>query len=620
MKTIREFYLNKKFVPLEDWQELIKVISEYNGLFKKWKIIITNDKNKIRFFVESWCSLPATINNLTSFLLKETDEEIIRPKANSHGLYFQTSGDKNLIDLINMCEVRNKGEFVNMEIRFKALRKDVIKSKTTFTLNKNGRIKKYKMLLATPPNLLSIDFEGNKRYFYKSTPKYLDINKVLHLLNTDTSSALLKIDTFPYLQGDFYLNQNSYSFNKHSIVLGSSGTGKSKFISLLIHNIYKNINLKQEYKFVVIDPHAALEKDIGGIARIIDFKNKRNSVDLFTNTSNDIISNTELLMELLKSLMASQFNSKLERVLRHSINLLLTDNSFNFSSLRKLLLDLDYRNSLVKKHEQVLNSSVVDFFLTDFNELKTKSYGEAISPIIGFIDEMEMVPAFNGENSSNTIKDTIHDNFLTIFSLDRTKLGDKITKTIAGLVMQQIMTLVQSERRNEHIVFIVDEVAVVENPILCRFLSESRKYNLSLILAGQYFNQISKELADSIFANVVNYYIFRVSTLDAGTIVNNFDMEIPLDDTKERKIKILSELNNRECIVRIDSKDILLPAFKAKTMDYMSIPRVEEEVFDLEEVESVNKKEPEVHFDIGCGINLKDILINTSSSRKVVEK
>ena len=387
----------------------------------------------------------------------------------------------------------------------------------------------------------------------------------------------------------------------------------------MIHNIYKNINLKQQYKVVVIDPHASLEKDIGGIGRVIDFKTKRDSLDLFTNSNTDIISNTELLMELFKSIIADQFNSKLERVLRHSINLLLTAKDFSFSTLRKLLLDMDYRNSKIKELTGELNDSVSEFFLSDFNELKTKSYGEAISPIIGFIDEMEMIPVFNGKSSDNTIKDTIHDNFLTIFSLDRTKLGDKITRTISGLIMQQILTIVQSARMNEHIIFIVDEVAVVENPILSRFLSEARKYNLSLILAGQYFDQISSGLKDSIFANVVNYYLFRVSKQDAQTLVDNFDMKVPLDDTKDRKIKILSELNNRECIVRIDSKDVLLPAFKAKTMNFESIPRIEEEVFDIEEVKPNVEEKKEIKFDIGSSINLKDILINTSSSRKVVE-
>ena len=430
----------------------------------------------------------------------------------------------------------------------------------------------------------------------------------------------MKIDTFPYLQGDFYLNQNSYNFDKHSIVLGSSGCGKSKFISLLIKNIYKNNTLKQKYKIVVVDPHASLENDIGGISKVIDFKNTLDSIDLFINNSDDVISSTELLLELLKSLIADQYNSKLERVLRHSIHILLTNESFNFRNLRKLLLDLEYRNSLIKELKYKLPISVIDFFLSDFNDLKTKSYGESISPIIAFIDEMEMLPVFNEQKTKENFKDTIYNNFLTLFSLDRTKLGDKVTKTISGLVMQQLLTIIERREINEHIIFIVDEVAVIENPILSRFLSESRKYNLSLILAGQYFNQISENLKNSIFANVVNYYIFRVSKLDANVLVDNFNMKIPLDNTRERKIKVLTELNNRECIVRIDSNGILLPAFKATTLNYISIPRIKNNT----QTKIANNNTPILFkenskFKIGNNINLKDILISNSSSRKVVK-
>ena len=41
--------------------------------------------------------------------------------------------------------------------------------------------------------------------------------------------------------------------------------------------------------------------------------------------------------------------TKLERVLRHSIHLLLADESFNFRNLRRLILDFEYRNDLIKK-------------------------------------------------------------------------------------------------------------------------------------------------------------------------------------------------------------------------------------------------------------------------------
>ena len=618
MGLTSEIYLTKKFISKEEWLELINTISNYNGILRKWKIIITNDRNQIRYFVKTRCSLPATINNLNSFLLKPT-KEIKAPKHNYTLLSLPKVGS-SIIDLINYSEIRNKGTLKYLEISFLKLYEDKIKSKIRFYLNKNGIIKKYNVIFAIPTSILSADFEGNKRYFYKSSPKYLEINKILHLLNTDSNNALLSVDTFPYLQGNFYLNQNNFSFDKHSIIMGSSGCGKSKFISLLINNINKKENLKGKYKVVVIDPHAALENDIGGIGKVIDFKSTLDSIDLFINNNDDIVAATELLLDLLKSLIADQYNSKLERVLRHSIYLLLTDESFNFRNLRRLILDLEYRNGLIKKLKYNLPVSVIDFFLSDFNDLKTKSYGEAISPIIGFIDEMEMIPVFNSEQTSENLKNTIHDNFLTLFSLDRIKLGDKVTKTISGLIMGQLLTIIQKREIDEHIIFIIDEVAVVENPILSRYLSEARKYNLSLILAGQYFNQISDELKNSIFANVINYFIFRVSKLDANVLVDNFNMKIPLDDSRDRKIKLLTELNNRECIVRIDSNGVLLPAFKGTTLDYKSIPRIKRTITsnsnNINNMDNSNKSK--TNFSLNSNVSLKDILISNSTSKKGV--
>ena len=613
MYKTSEIYLTKNYVLKKEWEDLINVISNYNGLLKNWKIIIENNSNQLRYFIKSDCSLPATINGLNAFLMKNIENNKLYYSYLS--LPFFTNTENNIIDIINYLEIKNKGTLNFIEITFKKLSKNNIKKKIVIYLTKNGNTKKYRLLLSNPTNILSVDFDNNKRYFFKSAPKYLDINKILHLLSTDINSSIFKIDTFPYLQGDFYLNQNNFSFDKHSVVLGASGTGKSKFLSLLINNIYKNSDLKQRYKIVIIDPHAALEDDIGGISRVIDFKTTLDSIDLFINNPDDVISSTELLLELFKSLIADQYNSKLERVLRHSIYVLLLDNSFNFSNLRKILLELEYRNFLIKKLKNKLSISVIEFFLTDFNDLKTKAYGEAVSPIIAFIDEMEMIPVFNNQTNEDNLRKTIYDNFLTLFSLDRTKLGDKVTKTISGLVMQQLLSLIQNHSFNEHIIFIVDEVAVIENPILCRFLAEARKYNLSLILAGQYFSQITDKLKNAIFANVINYYIFRVSKMDANILVDNFNMKIPLDDTRDKKIKMLTELNNRECILRIDSNDKLLPAFKASTISYESIPRIKK----ANNLEKNNSLKTDCKFTIGNNINLKDILLS-SSTRKVDNK
>lgn len=618
MKSVNEIYLTKKCISNDEWIKLIHTISIYNGILRKWKIIVTNDKNKLRYFVKTNCNLPTTINNLDSFLFKVSCD-INCPKE-TFPLFFLPKIDNNIIDLINYNKIKNKGNLEYLEIKFFNIFNHKIKAKIKFYLRKNNIIKKYIVIFALPSTILAIDFEKNKQYFYKTCPKYLDISKTIDLFDFHKNNSLLSVDTFPYLQGEFYLNQNSFCFDKHTIVMGASGCGKSKFISSFIYNIYQDENLRNLYRVVVIDPHASLKNDIGGIGKVLDFSTRQNSTYLFANNKNDVVSSTELLLDLFKILIAEQYNSKLERVLRHSVYLLLTYEAFNFENLKKVLLDLEYRNDLIKQLKHTLPISIIDFFLTDFNDLKTKSYGEAISPIISFIDEMEMVPIFNSQNKCNNLKEIIDDNFLTLFSLDRTVFGDKVTKTVSGLIMQLLFTIMQKQKINKHIIFIIDEVATIENPILSKYLAESRKYNLSLILAGQYFNQISSQLQKAIFANTVNYFIFRVSKLDANVLVDNFSMKIPLDDSRERKIKLLTELNNRECIVRLEANNTLFPAFKGKTLEYKSIPEIiKENSIDIshkQKKDEVNKS----HFYLNNNINLRDILISNSTSRKVVKK
>lgn len=618
MAVNHEIYLTKKDITKEEWLELIKTISNYISIFNHFKIIITNTQNKLRYFIKTNHLLPPTINNLNSFLLKVTNNIEI-PQTN-YTLPFIIESGSNAIKIIELFEIKSNSSLEYIEISFYKLSKEKTISSTNLYIRKKSKLIKYHLFFCLSTSILAIDFSKNKRFFYSSAPKYLDISKSIHLLNTDSTVSILKIDTFPYLKDDFYLKQNSYNFDSHSLIIGSSGSGKSKFISSFINNISKNLDMKQKYKIVVIDPHAALEKDIGGLSQVIDFKTDNDSINLFISNKDDLISSTELLLELFKSLIGYQYNSKLERVLRHSIHLLLANQTFNFTNLRKLILELEYRNNLIKRLKYNIPISIIDFFLSDFNDLKTKSYNEAISPIISFIDEMEMLPVFNNQSNLKDIKTTIKDNFITLFSLDRTKLGCIVTKTIAGLIMEQLLTLIQSYTFQEHIIFIVDEVAVIENPILSRFLSEARKYNLSLIVASQYFNQISENLKNSIFANVINYYIFRISRLDAKLLVNNLNMKIPLDDTEERKIKLLTELNHRECIIRVGVNGLILPTMKGRTLDFRSIPRIITNSKTKINSNTNSHTPPKTDFKISSNISLKDILISNSTSRKKVIK
>lgn len=397
------------------------------------------------------------------------------------------------------------------------------------------------------------------------------------------------------------------------------GTGKTKLISSMIKKLSENNHNKFKYKVVVIDPHAAMEDDIGGLenTNVIDFKTDESSINLFVNSSKDILSSTESIISIFKNIIADKYNSKLERVLRYSIHLLLENEEFNLVNLRKLLIEIEYRNKVIKKVEDSVQPNIIEFFRVDFNELKAKSYQEAISPIISFIDEMQLLPALNSVTQTKNIQEEIEQNFITILSLDQMTLGLNITKTLSGFAMQQILQLVQAHTFNEHIILVIDEVSVIENPIINRFLAEARKYNLSVILAGQYFEQISKNLQNAIFTNVINYFVFRVSRADAMILEKNMQMEVAVRNAVSTRIKMLTELNDRECIARVGKDGRLLSAFKGKTLDF--VPVSKKKITASKKKSSKTKSEEKKKtFSIETKNTLKDMMLKQSASRKRV--
>lgn len=628
MKYLTEIFLTQQFIEEQTWSKFLYSVSKLNGLLKKWKIYIYIENNTIRYFIKSSKKLPSIIQDFSEFILKKVDEEenIFDEKSITNRWYIVTTKEKSVLDIYDKSEVKNGKKLKFLEIDILPITKNYYRFRTyIFFENKYGYLIKRRAVFSVPYQLLSIDFSKYNRFFYKKdATKFLDIQKTIHILKDNKKDAFLKVNTFPYLIEDYYLHLNQYDFDKHSIIVGASGTGKSKLISTLVMNLSKNEEYKRKYKVVIIDPHAEIKNDIGGIenTKILDFEKTKNSFNLFMRASKDLIVTTELILSLFQTLMADQYNSKLERVLRHSIYLLTKLNKMDFANLKKLLTEVEYKNELLKADN--LLESTIDFFSVEFNKLKTESYQEAFSPIISFIDEMELLPGLKSKGTERDLKDIIEDNFLTIISLNQSKLGMNATKTIAGFTMQQILQLIQNYTYDEHIIFIIDEVALLENPILSRFLSESRKYNLSLILAQQYFNQISEKLQKAIFSNMINYYIFRVSREDARILDGNIRMDIAVKNSFITRMKILTELKNRECIVRIGRQGKVYPAFQAKTLDFVPIPQkvlnqilTTEFDFESEEQKKIKEKEETDNtFSIDSNISLKDIMISQSPARK----
>lgn len=617
---IYEILFTTDYISEETWLKFILYIIKLNGRFRKWSIFVKFEKNKVRYFIKTKKEIPTTIGDLGEFLIKKQEAKEIKLLKKFYGLpYIITNRENSIVDVYDKNESKKSRELAEAEIKFFPYCKNNYLSFTNLYFIKKNKIIKRKALFNLPHLFLSIDFSKHTRFVHqKNAKRYLNIEKSIDLFESDNKNAVLKLDGFPYFQDKYFLNLSNYDFYKHSLIIGSSGTGKSKLISSFVEKIYNNLEYKNKYKIVIIDPHASLEEDIGGLndTRVIDFESSDDSINLFKCSSQNVVSETEIMLSLFKNLMSKEYNSKLERVLRHTIYLLIYVKKLSLKNMRKLITENEYRNAILKKYKEYIPDQIKDFFYNDFNNLKTKSHQEAISPIISFIDELEILPCFKNDISKESIEDIIKNNFLSIISLSQNKIGEKATKTIAGLIMSQLFSLMQTRKIEEHIIFIVDEVAVVQNSILKRFLAESRKYNLSVILAGQYFNQVEEDLQKAIFANVINYFTLRVSREDAIILSRNMLMELAIHDSHFAKVKMLSELADRECVIRVSRYERVLPALKAKTLDFTSKPRIKIKKKEEKVLNSKAVKKEKNKFSVDTSISLKSLMESQSTGRR----
>jgi hypothetical protein len=243
-------------------------------------------------------------------------------------------------------------------------------------------------------------------------------------------------------------------------------------------------------------------------------------------------------------------------------------------TLKKFLTELEFRQKILKDVSYEYDY-LSHFFDTELVEMQTKFYENAIMPILVLIDELTFVPAFFKE-SSHQLETILKEKFLTCFSLNRIFLGEKATRLIAGLLIQQVFLLAQKRSINKKIILIIDEVSLVENESLIAILSEARKFNLSLFLSQQYLTQISPTLLQAVLSNVYNYFVFKVSDEDAKILAKNLEIKFAdevLITEKEKglgeeeiKRKFLVTQNPRECLVRVFSLGKFFPCFKAKTL------------------------------------------------------
>lgn len=417
-------------------------------------------------------------------------------------------------------------------------------------VSENGQ--KGQVIVTNPHKFLKINLEKNPSIYIEllePLPKQIYMSSKFPVF--EETGVSMGVDNYDPLQ--------------HTIIAGTSGSGKSKGLFVLLKAL--EAKYKDGTRIVVVDPHGEFAK-LFPHAKIINFiDNYVEPLDVGKDKSPML---TQLVSQLITSSIGQE-NKYSERVLFYTVHLLTSINKLDLNNISLLLTDSSIKAEYVSQCD---NDEVKRFFDEEYNDIHIHHFNNAILPILNFVGEYQLY--LGKEKKREGLLEAIKQNRITIIAFDPKFFGRRMISFLAGAVINQMYILAITEKlMDKPTILVIDEFPRVETRVTKDILSETRKFNLFAYLSCQYLGQLSKEVLDSIISNARNIIAFKINRQDAAMLSSIMEIKVEeyfkksraTTELEESKKEMFVRLHQRECIVRLfDGVKYLLP-MKLKIVD-----------------------------------------------------
>ncbi|MFH1520811.1 MAG: DUF87 domain-containing protein [Candidatus Micrarchaeota archaeon] len=417
-------------------------------------------------------------------------------------------------------------------------------------VSENGQ--KGQVIVTNPHKFLKINLEKNPSIYIEllePLPKQIYMSSKFPVF--EETGVSIGVDNYDPLQ--------------HTIIAGTSGSGKSKGLFVLLKAL--EAKYKDNTRIVVVDPHGEFAK-LFPHAKIINFiDNYVEPLDVGRDKSPML---TQLVSQLITSSIGQE-NKYSERVLFYTVHLLSSINKLDLNNISLLLTDSSIKAEYVSMCD---NDEVKRFFDEEYNDIHIHHFNNAILPILNFVGEYQLY--LGKEKKREGLLEAIQQNRITVVAFDPKFFGRRMISFLAGAVINQMYILaITGKLMDKPTVLVVDEFPRVETRVTKDILSETRKFNLFAYLSCQYLGQLSKEVLDSIVSNARNIIAFKINRQDATMLSSIMEIKVEeyfkksraTTELEESKKEMFVRLHQRECIVRLfDGVKYLLP-MKLKIVD-----------------------------------------------------
>jgi hypothetical protein len=358
---------------------------------------------------------------------------------------------------------------------------------------------------------------------------------------------------------------------RHLYLLGKSGSGKSCLLELLIKS-----DIEQGHGCAVLDPHGDLVDDVMRFIpqhRVKDVVIFDPSDIEFPPTFNPMIPvrpdqkmRVALgFLDTFKRVLGSSWSEKMDHVLRYAMIALLNVPGTSIVSLRRLLSDEDFRNSVIRRSD---DEAVRRFWQVEFVSGRADFEAGPISQLLNKLDELlatDMVRNILGQpGNSFDFRHFMDSRKIVLCKVSKGVLGAETASLLGSLIIWKIYEAAMSRAdqqvdARQDFYFYIDEFHNFATSSFGEILSESRKYRLCLTFANQFLGQLPPGVSDTVFGNIGNLISFRVGGQDAGTVANELKPLVGPED--------LINLGLREYYSKLSIDGEVQEPFSGRTID-----------------------------------------------------
>jgi len=334
----------------------------------------------------------------------------------------------------------------------------------------------------------------------------------------------------------------------HMYVIGSSGSGKTKFLEFLIQQ-----DIEAGKGFGLIDPHGDLTEDVKGFLalhyKFVDDEilNRVVVVDP-TDPTHTVTFNLleklpgvtasdqaqELLSAFKKIWGEDSWGPRMENRLRGSL-VALAEAGLTLGDLPQFLTSQEFRRPVLEK----VTNPIVKADFEHFDSFSKSKQAEQIEPITNkanaFLSDDRIRLMLSSPQSSFNLRNIMDSSKILLVKLDKGKLRES-ADLLGSLIMAKLQMAAFSRSEiaeSERVPFYlyIDEFQNFATDSFGVVLSEARKYGLSLVMAHQTLAQVPLDMQSIILGNTGVQVYFRINRKDAellakeGFAYSGFDVK-----------------------------------------------------------------------------------------------